>query len=157
MDKTGIVARKLHCHLPNGFQEWQRLNVADCSADLNDSHLCVTRTGLDVQFNFVGYVRNNLYSAAQIVAAPFLFNHALIDLARREIVAPAHPGTDKTLVMPKIEIGFCSILGDKYFAVLKWTHGTGIHVDIGIQLKQGNLDTASFEDGCKGGTRDTFP
>ena len=59
--------------------------------------------------------------------------------------------------MPQVEIGFRPILSDKYFAMLKRAHGARIHVDIGIQLEQGDLDAAGFKYGCEGGSRDSLP
>ena len=114
------------------------------------------RAGLDVQFDFVGDMRNDLHRAAEIIAAPFLLDHALVNLAGGEIIAPAHPCADEALIMAQVKVGFRSVFSNKYLAVLKWTHGAGIHVDIGIQLKRGNLDAASFEDSCERGRRDAF-
>src|SRR5687768_4503567 len=101
-------------------------------------------------------MRNNLYRATQVVPAPLLLDYALVDLASREIITPAHPGADETLVVPEVEVGFRSVLGHEYFTVLKWAHRAGIHVDIGIQLEHGNLYATSFEDSCERSRGDAF-
>ena len=51
-----------------------------------------------------------------------------------EIILLQHGSTNKALIVTKIQIGLGTIFGDKYFAVLERTHGTRIHVDIGIEL-----------------------
>ena len=117
----------------------------------------VARPRLDLLFDFVRDMRNDLDRAAEIIAAPLLLDHALVNLAGGEIIAPAHLPADEALVMPEVEVGFRAVFGNKYFTMLKWTHGAGIHVDVGIQLEQGNLDAARFENSCERGRRDAFP
>ena len=92
------------------------------------------RAGLDVQFDFVSNVRNDLHCPAEVIAATLFLDHALVYLPGGEIIAPAHLAADEALVMAQVKVGFRPVLGDKYLAVLKWTHGAGIHVDIGIQF-----------------------
>ena len=36
--------------------------------------------------------------------------------------------------MPQIQIRFAAVLGHVHFAVLIGTHGTGVHIDIGVEL-----------------------
>src|SRR4051812_22464610 len=102
-------------------------------------------------------MRNDLDRAAEIIAAPFLLDDALVNLARGEIIAPAHLPADKSLIMAEIEVGFRAVFSNENFTMLKWAHGAGIHIDVGIQLKQGDFDTASFENSRKRGRGDAFP
>jgi len=83
---------------------------------------------------FVGDVRDDLHRAAEIIAAAFLVDHRLVDLAGGEVVAPAHPRAGKALVMAEVEIGLRTIVGNEHLAVLKRAHGAGVDVDIRIEL-----------------------
>jgi hypothetical protein len=87
-------------------------------------------------------VRDDLHGAAQVIAAPLPANYAFVDLARREVVALAHPHIDEALVMTQIEIGLRAVLGDKNLAVLERAHRSRIDVDVGIELEIGDADAA---------------
>ena len=39
VNKTGILARKLHRHLPDCFQKRERFDIANRAADLDDGYL----------------------------------------------------------------------------------------------------------------------
>ena len=95
--------------------------------------------------DFVGDVRDDLHGLAQIVAAPLLLDHRLIDLAGGEVVATAHFGAGEALVMAQIQIGFRPILGDEHLTVLERTHRSGIHIDVGIQFDMRDFYTARFK------------
>ena len=48
--------------------------------------------------------------------------------------------------MPEIEIGFCAVFSNEDLTVLERTHRSRIHIDIGVQLEMGDLETAGFQD-----------
>jgi hypothetical protein len=48
--------------------------------------------------------------------------------------------------MSQVQVGFGAVLGNKDLAVLKRTHGAGVHVEVWIALLQGDLETATFEE-----------
>ena len=99
---------------------------------------------------------NDLNGLAQIFAAPFLADDGFINLSRGEIVHLVHPGGDESFVMAQIEIGFRTIVGHENFTVLKRAHGTGIHVDVRVQLDHGNFQAARFQNGGKRCSGDPF-
>jgi len=47
--------------------------------------------------------------------------------------------------MAQIKIGFGTIVGHEHFAVLKRTHGPRVHIDVGIQLKQGYFEASRLK------------
>ena len=51
-----------------------------------------------------------------------------------DIVAAPCRNTGEAFIMTQIEIGLSTVLGDVDLAVLKRAHGTGIHIDVGIQF-----------------------
>src|SRR5689334_18420979 len=101
-------------------------------------------------------MRDDLHCAAEIVAAAFLANHAFVNLSGGEIIALGHLGTDKALIVPKIEVGLCAVFRNENFAMLEWAHRAWIHIDIGIQFQHRDFDAARFEYCGEGGGSDTF-
>ena len=72
-----VLVADVVAHLADRFQERQRLDVADRSADFDDADVGAARFGdaLDVRFDLVGDVRNDLNGRAEIVAAALLLDH----------------------------------------------------------------------------------
>jgi hypothetical protein len=62
----------------------------------------------------------------------------------------------KTLVVPEVEIGFGTIVGDEYLAVLIGRHRPGVYVQIGIALLEGNPESAALKQAAHRGGRNTF-
>jgi hypothetical protein len=91
-------------------------------------------------------VRDDLHGLAEVLAAPLLLDHRLVDLAGGEVVALAHLGAGEALVMAQVEVGFGAVFGDEDLAVLERAHRARIDVDVGIELEVGDLDAAGFED-----------
>ena len=51
----------------------------------------------------------------------------------------------EALVVAQIEIGFRAVVGDEHLAVLERAHGSGIDVQVGIELLKGDLQAAALE------------
>jgi len=111
-------------------------------ADFDHRNLGVAGAGHDPALDLVGDVRDHLHCAAEIVAASLLADHALVDLARREVVALGHLHVDEALVMAEVEIGLGTVLGDEHLAVLERAHRSRIDVDVRIELEVGDSDAA---------------
>ena len=88
---------------------------------------------------------NDLYGGAEIFSPPFLVQNIPVDLSGSQIGVFVQVLIDEAFIMSQIQIGFRTILGHIYFAVLVRTHGAGVYVDIGIQLLRGNLQTSGFQ------------
>jgi len=146
VDVADVAAPEFQPHLPDRLEERQRLDVADRAADLDDGHVRVPRAALDERLDLVGDVRDHLDGAAQVIAAPLLLDHRLVDLAGGEVVRSAHPRGLEALVVAEVEVGLGAVLRDEHFPVLERRHRAGIHVDVGIQLDVGDADAAGFED-----------
>ncbi len=52
------------------------------------------------------------------------------------------------LVMPQVQVGFGPVFGDVDLAVLERVHGPGVHVDIGVQLLEGDPQPPGFQQGA---------
>ncbi|KAF1061152.1 MAG: hypothetical protein GAK39_05880 [Variovorax sp.] len=152
-----VVRAHAQAHLAHGLEEGQRLDVAHGAADLDDGHVDLVRgtdagAALDVFLDLVGDVRDHLHRLAEVVAAAFLLEHGLVDLAGREVVGLAHARRDEALVVAEVEVGFRTVVGDEHLAVLERRHRAGVDVDVGIELDEGDFEAARFEDrGQRGG------
>ena len=97
-----------------------------------------------------------MHRFAEVVATPFALEHALINLARGEVVGPLHTGGDEAFVVAQIKISLCAVVGHKHFAMLKRAHGARIDVEIGVELDEGDAQAARFENRCERGRRDAL-
>ena len=101
-------------------------------------------------------MRDDLDCTAEVIAPTLFLDFIGIDFTGRETVVPVHTGPDKTLIMTKIKVRLGTVLGHINLTMLERTHRTRIHVDIGIQLQQGDLQTAGLQDCAKGSRGNTL-
>ncbi len=85
VDVDAIVAADVLPELTDRLEERQALDVADRAADLDQRDVGVAGAAADGILDLVGDVRNHLHRAAEVVAAPLLLDHALVDLAGRPV------------------------------------------------------------------------
>ena len=122
--------------LADRFEERQALDVADGAADFDQDEIDVLVPAGDEILDGIGYVRDDLNGAAEIGAATFLGEDVLIDPPGRDVVRLARGHTGEAFVVPKIEIGLGSVVGDENLPVLIGAHRTGIDVQVGVELAQ---------------------
>jgi hypothetical protein len=136
MDVQHIVTPDILAHLANSLQKRQPFDIADSSADFDDHHVCPGLTGnsSDTRLDLIGDVRDDLDRAAKIVATALFLNHRGVNLTCGDIAETGQIHIDKPLIVPKVEIGLGAIFGDEDLTVLVGRHGTGIDIDIGIEL-----------------------
>ena len=146
MDKEAVFSADFKRYLTNGFNKWLRLNIADRSADFSNNHIgiCFLTYAVDKFFDFICNMRNDLHRGAKIFTTAFLIKHIPVDLTGGEVGIFVEVFINKAFVMSKVKVGFGTILGNIYFAVLVGTHGTGVNVNIRIQLLCGNLESTCF-------------
>ena len=107
MNKGCIVGAHAQTQLTHGFQKWQRFDITHSATDFDDGDIYgfwrfKASTAFDEVLYFVGDVRNDLNRFAQVITAAFFFKHALVNLARGEVVSLLHSGVDETLVVAQI-------------------------------------------------------
>ena len=142
-----VVAAFFKTDLANRLKERQRLNVTDRSANFDDGNIGTVGTGLDLELDLIGDVRNNLNRFAEILATTLFFEHGVVNLTGREVIALGHLGAGEALVMPQIEIGLGAVLGDENLSMLERTHRAGVDVDVGVKLEVGDFNAAGFQNG----------
>ena len=131
--------------LADRLEERKAFDVADGAADLDDHHVDIAGHQLDAALDFVGDVGNDLDRAAEVVAAPLLADHLMVDFSGGKIIVPPELGGGKSLVVSQIEVGFGAVVGNEHFSVLKGIHGSGIDIDIGVELLEGDTQSPAFK------------
>ncbi len=156
VDEDGVVAAQVLSHLPDRFEEGQRLDIADRAADLDDGDLSLRGDLAHGVLDLIGDVGDDLDGLAEVVAAPFLGDDLLVDASGGEVVVAGQLGVGEALVVAEIEVGLRAVVGDEDLAVLKGRHGAGIDVEVGVKLHQVDLDTACLKQAADGGCGETF-
>ena len=147
MDVHGVLSANFGNKLPDGFQEWRAFDVANRTADFGDDNVCV-RTFADpinAFFDFVGDVWNHLYRTAQIVATAFLVQYRPVNLTGGNIAVDGKIFINETFVVSEVEVGFCTVIGNKDFTVLIRAHRAGVYVDIRVKLLNGYPVSSCFQ------------
>ena len=145
MHQLRAVGTKLHTQLTHGLKKRQRLNVTSSTTNLDNRHVKTGSTFIDLQFDLVSNMRDDLNGSPQILSTTLFIEHVLIDATSTEAVFTSQTGANKTLVMAQIQIGFSAVFRDEHFAMLIRAHGTGIDVDIRIHLDQRHLEATGIK------------
>src|SRR5271167_407621 len=87
-----VLTPQVPAKLPDRLQERQTFDIADGPADLDNTDVAALGRKLNPPLDLVGDMRNYLHRGAEIVAAAFLLNNRVVDLAGGAVVAPAHCG-----------------------------------------------------------------
>ena len=156
VDEERVLAAQFLAHLADGFDKGQRLDIADGAADFDDGKIDVLRDLLHRRLDLVGDVRNDLHRLAEIVAATLLGDDGFVDAAGGPVVLATQLGMGESLVVAEVEIGLGAVVGDEDLAVLERRHGSGIDVQIGIELLQRDLQPAAFHEAADGGRRQSL-
>ena len=148
MDVQDVRAPNVLAHLADRLEERQALDVADRAADLDDHDVrrAVARDARDPLLDLVGDVRDDLDRAAEVVPAALLRDHGLVDAARGHVGELGQVLVDEPLVVPEVEVRLGAVVGDEHLAVLVRAHRPRIHVDIRIQLEDGDPKAAGLEE-----------
>ena len=153
MDVEAIVPAKIGAQLAYGLKEGQTLDVAHSAADLDDGNVRRVLTlakGQHKALDLVRDVGDDLHCAAEIVAPALLGDDVVVDGARGGVVLVGQGNVKIALVVTKIEVGFCAVVGHEDLAVLEGVHGARVHIDIWIQLLDGDRNVAGLEQGPEG-------
>ncbi len=99
---------------------------------------------------------NDLDGSAEVVAASFFSNDAVIDASCGAVIDLFCACMRKSFVMTEVHIGFGAVFGDVDFAVLKRVHCSGIDIDVWIELKEIDAKASGFEQCADCGCGDAF-
>ncbi len=157
MHEQRVLAMKILPHLADGFEEGQRLNIANGAADLDDADIAL---GCDLAhrvLDLVGDVRDHLHSLAEVVAAALLRDDLLVDAAAGQVVIAREFGVGKALVVTHVQVGLGAVVGDKDLAMLKRRHGAGVDVQVRVKLHQVDANAARLKQAADGRGRKALP
>ena len=141
VDEHAAAPADVDRELPDRLEERQRLDVADRAADLRDDDVDVLALAdeLDPVLDLVGDVRDDLDGAAEVVAAPLLADHRVVDRARGHVRGARRVRVGEALVVAEVQVGLGAVLGDEHLAVLERRHRAGVDVDVRVELLEGDL------------------
>ena len=88
----------------------------------------------DAPLDLVGDVRDHLHGLAEVVAAPLGGQHGLVDRAGRGVRVLDRGLVDEALVVPEVEVGLATVVGDEHLAVLERVHRARVDVDVRVEL-----------------------
>ena len=157
MDEDGVFAAELLAHLADGFEEGERFDVADGAADFDDGD--VGAVGGDLAhgvFDFVGDVGDDLDGFAEVVAAALFEDDLLVDAAGGEVVVARERRVGEALVVAEVEVGLSAVVGDKDLAVLEGRHGSGVDVEVGVELHHVDAQAAALKQAADGSRGETL-
>src|SRR5271165_4302445 len=89
MHKKGVVTAQFLAHLADGLDKGQRFDIADRAANLDDHQVHVLGDLLHGGLDFVGNVRNDLDSLAEIIASALFRDDVFVDPPRGPVVVAA--------------------------------------------------------------------
>ena len=147
MNKDGIFVSYVMLELSDGFQERLAFNVSYCSAYLNDGNSVFIRGfgTVETAFDLICNMRNNLHGSSPEVSVAFLLKNGPINFSGGHIGIFIQAFIDKALVVTKIQVGFCSVIGYKYLSMLNRVHSSGINVDVWVKLLHGYLKASGLQ------------
>ena len=141
-----VLATDVGAELADGLEERDDLDVADRAADLDDDDVDVLGgEPLHPLLDLVGDVRDDLDGLAQVVAPALLRYHRRVDRAGGGVRAAGQVDVDEALVVPEVEIGLPTVLGDEDLAVLAGVHRARVDVDVRVQLGHRDADATELQ------------
>ncbi len=156
MHEQGAIGAAFAANLTDSFEERQRFDVADGTADLDQGDVEAFGRGVDAAFDLVGDMRNDLHGRAEIVATALFTDHFFVNAAGGDRILAGQMGVDEALVVTQVEIGLGAVVGDVDLAVLERAHRARIDIDVGVELHHRYPQAAGFENGGEGGSGNAF-
>src|SRR5262249_34917835 len=146
VDVKAIGFADIQGKLPNGLKVGHAFDVADGAPDFSNDDVHVVGSefvnrGLDL----VGDVWNDLDGLALVFPVAFLFDYGQIDPAGGEIGIAIERGVGESFVVAEVEVSFGAVIQHVNLAVLIGAHGSGVDVDVGIELLQADTQATSFQ------------
>ena len=158
MDVHRVLVAEVGSHLANGFEEGQRLDVANGSADFRDDDIgfLLDRNFLDQRFDLVSDVGNDLDGSAEVVAASLGFDDVFVNLSGGDAATFGAVDVHESLVVAEVEVSFGAVFGDKDFTMLERVHGSGVDVDVRVQFDGGDGEATVSEKPSEARGGDSF-
>ena len=147
MNKNGIVMSHIMLELTDGFQERLTLNITNCPAYLDDGNsvlircFCSVKTALDL----VGDMRDYLYSTSAKITVTLFLKNRPVNLTGCHIGILVKAFINETLIMSKIKVCLCTVIGYKNLSMLNGVHSSRVNINVGIKFLHGHLIPSGFQ------------
>src|SRR4030042_3631127 len=139
MNIEHIFSSNIVPELSDRLEEWQTFNITNGSANLDDHHIVAIVYRFYRLFNFISNVGYYLDCFPKIIPMPLLGNHIVVNLPCRIVIHLRCSYRCKPLVMYKVEVCLCTIIGDKDLTMLKRAQGARVNIDVRIQFLEGDF------------------
>ena len=147
MDADEVLLRHLPLELAYGLDERLALHVTHSAADLGDDHVVLSAAAEQqhAALDFVGDVGHYLHGLAEVRPLALLGDDGVVDFAGGDVVRLGGVDVQETLVVPEVQVGLGSVLGDIALTVLVRIERTGVDVDVRVELLDGYSQAASLK------------
>lgn len=153
VDKSKVVLTDSELKLSECLYKGSRLNVSNCSAELDDADLwretcrvdwlsCYAKKPI---LNGICEVWYDLDSLSEVVTATFLFNDFGVNFASGDVVITTESDVEVSLVVAQVEICFTAIVENIDFSVFCGCHCSCINVHVWINFDCSDSKTERFE------------
>ncbi len=88
--------------------------------------------------------------------AALLGDDGLVDAAGGDVGELREVLVDEALVVPEVQVSLGPVVRDEDLAVLVGRHGPRVHVDVGVQLEDGDGKAATLQQPADAGGRDAL-
>lgn len=158
VDDQGVVGPEVPAHLADGFDEGERFDIAHGTPDFGDDEVVFSRFAeeVDVAFDFVGDVGDDLYGFAQEFPFSFAGDDIIIYASRGDVIGLGGSGIEESFVVAQVEVCFGPIVGDEALAVFVGVERSGVDVDIGVEFLDRDFKAAGLEEHAEGSGDDSF-
>ena len=158
VDAEEAVGGRVVADLAHRLEEGLALDIAHGAAHLADDHLGVVGLGggVDAGLDLVREVGDGLDGAAEVVPVPFALEHGAVDLPAGDGAGGAQVLIEKALIVAEVEVGFGAVRGHEHLAVLVGRHRAGVDVEVGVELLDGDGESAGFEQSPDAGGGNAF-
>jgi len=131
--------------LAHRLKEGGRLDVADGASNFGNDEIIVAGLAeqLDVPFDLVGDMGDNLDCLAEIVATALLVDDRLVDSACGYVVGTRGLDVCEPFVVPEVQIGLMSVDGDVALAMLVGIECARVDVDVRVKFLDCHAVTAA--------------
>ena len=132
--------------LSDGFQKRLAFNITHRTAyfDNGNSGIFICKVTIETTFDLICDMRDHLNGTTAVITTTLLLQNRPVNLAGGNVGIFIQIFINESLIMSKIQIGFCTILRDKNFTMLDRVHRAGINIDIRIKFLHGDLITSGF-------------
>ena len=158
VDIQGVLPSLFQPHLADSLDKGLAFNIADGAADFGDHHV---RVGLladpvDEMLDLIRHMGNDLHRGPQVSSLALPLEHIGEHLARGQVGILVQVLVDEAFIMPQVQVGLRAVLGHVNLPVLVGAHGTGIRVDIGVQLLGRDLQSPRLQQAPQRRRRDAL-